>query len=264
MSQVILVAGMHRSGTSLLARYLAESGVDMGKDLLGAHTTNPAGHYEDPGMLAWHQKILALHNMDHRVSDDINWQIPAEMKARALELIAERSVQTIWGWKDPRTSLFLDFWTTLLPGAFVLATYRNYRDTVSSLITRDLAFYREKTSLLHRLKNPLYSKAEIPNVVNTYLRTWIHYNTRILDYVERSSKHSILLPFGELASGDFSRLQALKDWGILLNFPKKFRHSQSKSRVTARIGIAPDPELAAQADMIDMRFHKILSLKKSN
>ena len=43
----IVVAGMHRSGTSLVAGYLQSLGVDMGARLLAADHANPRGYFED-------------------------------------------------------------------------------------------------------------------------------------------------------------------------------------------------------------------------
>jgi hypothetical protein len=40
----------------------------------------------------------------------------------------------LWGWKDPQTTLFLDFWHRLLPEAFFLFTYRHPLDMMMSMI----------------------------------------------------------------------------------------------------------------------------------
>ena len=42
----VFVLGMHRSGTSLLARLLNLLGCKLPKDLLGANESNPSGHWE--------------------------------------------------------------------------------------------------------------------------------------------------------------------------------------------------------------------------
>lgn len=50
--RAIVVAGMHRSGTSLVASLCADAGVDMGARLLGPGPGNPRGHYEDLDVLS--------------------------------------------------------------------------------------------------------------------------------------------------------------------------------------------------------------------
>jgi hypothetical protein len=48
MSKVLCIAGMHRSGTSLVTSWLQRCGlqIDDGQ-LLAANTGNPTGHFED-------------------------------------------------------------------------------------------------------------------------------------------------------------------------------------------------------------------------
>ena len=36
---------------------------------------------------------------------------------RARTLVSARASRPFWGWKDPRTCLFLEFWDRLLPQA---------------------------------------------------------------------------------------------------------------------------------------------------
>src|SRR3712207_4073700 len=58
-SGVIILAGSHRSGTSLLGRYLMASGVNVGKTLLGPLPSNPYGHFEDLELVQLHERSLA-------------------------------------------------------------------------------------------------------------------------------------------------------------------------------------------------------------
>jgi hypothetical protein len=42
-----------------------------------------------------------------------------------------------WGWKEPRATLFLDFWRATLPDLKFLALYRHYAQVVDSLLRRE-------------------------------------------------------------------------------------------------------------------------------
>ena len=55
---VFILTGFHRSGTSLIGRYLLLSGINMGAVLLGPHPSNPYGHFEDVEVLDFHTRIL--------------------------------------------------------------------------------------------------------------------------------------------------------------------------------------------------------------
>jgi len=56
---ILVIAGMHRSGTSLLAALASEAGFDMGARLLAAGPGNPGGHFEDLDFLELHDAALA-------------------------------------------------------------------------------------------------------------------------------------------------------------------------------------------------------------
>jgi hypothetical protein len=43
----LIVTGMHRSGTSLLASFLRAAGINLGENLYPADSANPLGYFED-------------------------------------------------------------------------------------------------------------------------------------------------------------------------------------------------------------------------
>src|SRR5687768_3362292 len=107
---ILSIIGMHRSGTSLAAQYLHECGIFMGHDLLGKNWSIPTCHYEDKVFIDLHIEILKAHHVNYAVSTPIEWQIDDSIIDRAKAMIEARKVFPQWGWKDPRTTLFLPFW----------------------------------------------------------------------------------------------------------------------------------------------------------
>lgn len=153
----IIITGMHRSGTSLMAGFIHRSGIDLGDKLLGARSSNIYGHFEDVEILEFHREILE-RQFGHQM-----WvpQPPRLMDAdrrRAVALISARQHKTFWGWKDPRTCLFLDFWNELLPAAWYLFIVRR-----PDLVLHSLG-KRNNTRFFHFW------------VHNTFLRSWLLYN----------------------------------------------------------------------------------------
>ena len=55
---VVVVTGMNRSGTSMLARMIYHLGVPLGERLYGATVNNPRGHYEDQDFMEFHMALL--------------------------------------------------------------------------------------------------------------------------------------------------------------------------------------------------------------
>ena len=161
---VFIVTGMHRSGTSLTASLFQKVGVDIGKKLVGPAVGNVKGHFENVDFVEFHKSVLRSHGIDELgCTFEKTIPVAAEYVEIAKKLIADnQKTNKHWGWKDPRTALFWDFWLNLLPQANFICVYRSPWEVVDSL-------YRRGTdvSLLH---NPEMA-----------VKMWIHYNQQVLE-----------------------------------------------------------------------------------
>src|SRR5947208_2698541 len=110
---------MHRSGTSLTASWLAQCGLFIGSDLLESRHkhSNPEGHYEDLDFLRLHKAILRSggYHPDGYLIPGQPLNVPDSLRERATNLVAARQGYAQWGWKEPRSTLLLGFWKSLLP-----------------------------------------------------------------------------------------------------------------------------------------------------
>ena len=148
---LILVVGMHRSGTSLLAKLLQSLGVALPGDLIPGDIHNPSGYFESAAITDLQEQLLI--QLGHWWPSEEGsqplpkaWlQHPASQACRAAlvdVLQRERKHQTgPWAIKDPRTSLLLPLWLRLarqlqLPLRLVLAI-RHPAEVVQSLCHRD-------------------------------------------------------------------------------------------------------------------------------
>ena len=96
--------------------------------------------------------------------------------------------QRLWGWKDPRTTLLLDFWDRLLDSAYYILVYRFPWDVADSM---------------QRLGEPLFLR----NPEYAY-RFWSFYIRHLLDFFIRNSQRCVLLSTNALQQ-DPNRLAAL-------------------------------------------------------
>lgn len=98
---------------------------------------NPRGFFENLDFVGFHERWLRLNGYD-----PAGWlapqrlDLPDEAEAEAAEIIARNEVEGPWGWKDPRTTLFLDFWASLVPNAGYVLLYREPSEVVDSLFRR--------------------------------------------------------------------------------------------------------------------------------
>lgn len=112
----ILVAGMHRSGTSALAGTLGKLGISLGGRLLEPGSDNPKGYWEHQGAVEIHERLLTGLE---RHWDDVrplpgNWldSEPAKIAAGEIgKLVSgDFSSSAVWAVKDPRMCRFLPLW----------------------------------------------------------------------------------------------------------------------------------------------------------
>ena len=195
MTLTLIVAGMHRSGTSLTANWLARSGLFVGDTLLVNRVDNPMGHFEDVGFLRLHEDILKANGLDYQVQPGENPEILPAHRIRARELIAQRADQSMWGWKDPRTTLFLPFWKELIPGMKVLVVYRHYALVAELMMRRERKSPRNRNAVSPRLRWKLHVRFSFLNrsLLRRYLRVWLCYNRAALDFARAYPDDSLVI-----------------------------------------------------------------------
>lgn len=118
---IVLVAGMHRSGTSALAGMLHHNDIIMGSEGKWhpkPSRENPKGFYENKEFRLINDQLLKENGYKVKAFDPA---IPealelTEVMLTRMQLIIEGYEwhYTDWGWKDPRTCLTLGAWLHVL------------------------------------------------------------------------------------------------------------------------------------------------------
>lgn len=183
---------MHRSGTSLTAAILGSAGLDIGRHLLGADADNPRGHFEDVDFLLLHQRVLTANGLSPdgfiASGDPV---VPALMRSQAQDLVDTRRAGGVpWGWKEPRTVLFLEFWERLLPEARFLFVFRRPWEVLDSLFRRGNVEFAENPRLA--------------------LEVWCHYNTRILDAARRAPERCLIVESTQVVADPATLVAAVR------------------------------------------------------
>jgi Sulfotransferase family len=188
----LIICGMHRSGTSLVTSVLREAGLDIGlpRDA-GAGPGQPRGHFEDRDFYDLHEAILAASGRSCFTADETSLgEIAPVFESQARALVAARADRPFWGWKDPRTCLFLDLWDRLLPQARYLFLYRHPVDVALSLWRRNTDPELRKDHWLS-------------------FRAWELYNRRLLALQDRHPERCFVAHTPALAAGFPEFLQRL-------------------------------------------------------
>lgn len=178
---------MHRSGTSLVTSVLEQAGLFIGHDISGSGHGNLRGHFEDRDFYRLHENMLAAAGETcFSAGDDFEPPGIDGFEHRARTLIAERDGHPLWGWKDPRTCLFLDYWHPKLPDARYLFLYRHPVDVALSLWRRN-------------------NDRELRQDPWLAFRSWEVYNRRLLDFRARHPGRTFLAQMPALTA-DFGGL----------------------------------------------------------
>lgn len=141
---IVCILGMHRSGTSLVARAMNVLGLDLGpgEHLMRPSADNPTGHWESRPIKAINDEILSRLGGSWSEPPSLapGWERSpelAEPRQRAREVIeADFSGADLWGFKDPRNSLTLPFWQRLLGPMRYVICLRNPLDVAASARAR--------------------------------------------------------------------------------------------------------------------------------
>ncbi|MGH1541892.1 MAG: glycoside hydrolase family 99-like domain-containing protein [Arenicella sp.] len=179
-SQTVIISGMHRSGTSLVTSILQSCGIHIGDRLLGGNQSNPFGHYEDMDFLEFHQSALGESNKEGYAVGVVP-EIDQAHQQLAKQIIASKKEHDLWGWKDPRTILFLEFWRSQLTSSKTMLVYRHPMEVMISLIKRGTDW-------------------EIINNPSKAIELWSFYNKQVLEYKQKHPDECVLCNLSGITS----------------------------------------------------------------
>ncbi|MDE5099455.1 MAG: chromosome partitioning protein ParA, partial [Trichodesmium sp. St16_bin4-tuft] len=169
----LIISSMHRSGSSLTASILQSAGLHIGRKLMKGNEYNTKGDFENLDFYEFHKNVLQSQGIDEdgwTLQEKIDVEESFQEKAR--EIIAKNSISENWGWKEPRTTLFLDFWSYLLPNAKFILIYRSPWEVVNSLYNQQYQIFQNQPELAIKL--------------------WLHYNQKIIDFYNYAADRCLL------------------------------------------------------------------------
>lgn len=198
-----------------MASWLERCGLDLGDEYFEATYGNPRGHFEDLVFVGFHKQILKRQGIDFVISPEKALTVDPQETREAYAMLRERGGRPQWGWKDPRTALFLDFWRARLLQLRVLGLYRPYNSVVFSLMRRDL---KQPAGPIKKALLPLWHQPANRLLANRYLGTWIRYNEALLRHVEQYPDEILLVRSDELPETAASVHSHMRNrWGFHLD-----------------------------------------------
>lgn len=234
-AKLIVILGMHRSGTSTITRSLEAFGTSLGKNLLEAVPgNNEKGFFEDKDILELNDSILAKFgcswNSPYNLDDlDLSSGLLFLERAKAEKLLREKmSSHSIYAIKDPRISILLPFWKKVFSQAGITPYYiislRHPTSVAKSLEARDNISKRDAVRLW-----TFYNNKALANT-NTEKRLIVEYDNIIDDTLTEINKIA-----------DFIQLAPLQaDNSQLENFSETFLSADLRHHKTHQADEAND------------------------
>lgn len=228
----VAIAGMHRSGSSLIARLLNLCGLDLGPEnqLMPAAEDNPEGFWESLPFVHINDCLIGEYGgwWDRPSQPLPGWECSPVLDFRreqARALPAELRLAEPWGWKDPRNSLTVPFWLDLFPDLRVVACVRNPLEVANSLLQRDRFPFGKSLNLWREHYQRLVDSCPSPSLIVT------HFDAYFLDPVAELTR---LVEFLGLPA-DRQRIES-----ACVAVIRELRHSQLGSDSLADCGASND------------------------
>ncbi|MCX6082401.1 MAG: glycosyltransferase [Chloroflexi bacterium] len=201
---VIYIAGMHRSGTSMVTRLLNLCGVYLGQDsdLFPPDVNNSEGYWENRPFTLLNDELLADAGGGWDYPPPVNYEWEKSYKfphfvSTASELTQQFSPHQIWGWKDPRNSLTYPFWKKIIPSIKMVVCVRNPDEVANSLIKRNIFSPASAFNLWFEYNQRILRNSEPKNRIITHYDSYFKdpYSeiTRVLKFLNIDVPENVLL-----------------------------------------------------------------------
>lgn len=168
MDKIVIVLGMHRSGTSVFTGILNKMGLPLGERLMRPSRDNPKGYFENMDFFYFNEKVLRGCNASWNNVTNITEEklLKEEYKTMLKTILKKYSEHKIFGVKDPRICVLLPLYEKVceelgIDIEYVLIT-RNRNSVIKSIRKRDG-----------------YNKELVSNLIDSYLKLPLQKDTKL-------------------------------------------------------------------------------------
>ena len=231
----ILICGYHRSGTSMTGQIMHNAGLLLDRNPFTAHPSNPDSHFESDVAVKLHNDILNYNRTDWLLQNhdpNVDFEITTDHRAKAEMLRAKYARAENWGFKDPRSSLFIKFWADVLQRPRIIIVYRHFGYCQNSLLKRAVEVL---------IKHPNIDSESTQLWQNTDLSisAWLYYNQQLINYAQAYPEDCIVVSQEALLNGFDLITEVNTRFGLTLNHNVNSGVSELKVRSADSQYLAP-------------------------
>ncbi len=224
----VIILGMHRSGTTMITKFLEELGIFFGdkkddnNESLYFYKINywifriGISKPDYPHNLQYMSpecRTVVLNGLDYYMSSIKRHNYLG--KGNALKYKDIRDVDFRWGWKEPKNTFTVDFWKELFPNAKIIHIYRNPIDCAASYMKRDIkrrnAFdisWKKKLKRYFMIAHKYHQNFRIKNIADGY-DLWREYVTKAFSLEEEFGDNMFAFKYEDFIDRPFEGLKQL-------------------------------------------------------
>lgn len=210
----IIILGMHRSGTSVVARLLNMMGAYFAPDdvVMLPTEANPKGYWEREDVRVLNDDIFKALGVSWDNISDFERQrltdtVHKEFSPRVQKIIMSLDAHRPWMVKDPRLCLLLPVWQPLLEVPLCIYVYRHPIQVAQSLQKREGILSVNEGASLYSTRLAKYSKNEVKFPIVLGMALWEKYTLGALTYGK--SLPRILVSFHDLMTNPVDTVKTL-------------------------------------------------------
>jgi hypothetical protein len=270
--QPVILLGMHRSGTTMLAGLLAELGLFLGARLQDDHEAVYFLEANDRLLrnvnASWDNPSPFLHFLASPQAVQLSVRClrgdvlsgPVRRFLGLRRYVKYRNVASIdgpWGWKDPRNVFTLPLWLQLFPEARIVNIVRNGIDVAASLRAREQRMLEWRTAQFERrlgrrpaarsrLQRAAYRGSARCLTLPGGFALWEEYVARAEQVLAQIPNERMTLVYERFLAEPLPLLQSLASFCRLGDAtPQRLSAAASTVNVTRSSAFLRDSELAA-------------------
>ena len=226
-SSPIIIAGMHRSGTSMVTNILQKLGLTIGSKLDSNHESIFFQRIN-----IWMMSLLgsswdspkSFENIDKDVKENIIIQLNKLLNSRTNSLyfgwssiIKKGSFNEIdrpWGWKDPRNSFTSSIWKEVFPHSKSIHIIRHPVDTAESLFRRqkkerkkDIQREKKYSDLVKSLLSITHTSYNSSMLLNSYDDCFNLIDSYYTQISDNADQEALVIKFEDIISNPEIEIQ---------------------------------------------------------
>lgn len=240
LHQPVILLGMHRSGTTMVAKLLDELGLFLGAQVQGDHE---AVYFLELNDLlfknvnaTWDHPAGMLSFLPHEAAVEMSVRcLRGDLLSRGIRrflglknTLQYRSIESFgrpWGWKDPRNVFTLPLWLRLFPQARFINIVRNGIDVAGSLMVRERKLLKgrqekfqqryNRPSTRSKLKRAGYRGSARCLSIEGGFALWEEYVARAEQVLEGPGNPHVTVVYEQFLQSPQSHLRKLADFCLL-------------------------------------------------